>query len=159
MNNNKKDLRKLIKINEECIFHRKFPKKLRDYIFYELGGYGPWPYGYSDDELFSRIRGMAASFFEGTLDITMKEPIVLAEEHIGYLRDIYGDAMREQERLESRVRKLERELENNGISIVYTYDEGLNGYVENYYRSDDPEYLKLTYHPSNYTDRDELPFS
>ena len=159
MDSNKKVLRKLIKISEECIFHQKLPKKLRDYIIHELDGYGPWPYGYSEDELFSRIRGMAASFFEGTLDITMKEPVLLAEEHIGYLRDLYGGAMREQERLESRIRKLENELRNNGINIVYIYDEGINGYVDKYYRSDDPEYQKFICHSIACTDQDELPFS
>ena len=158
MDSHKKEIRKFIKINEEDIFRRKFPKKLCDYIFYELDGYDPWPYGFSEDEMYSQVQNIAASFFDGTLDTTMKEPLVLAEDHIHYLRDIYGDAMREQARLELRIQELEKELRKNGIRIVSTYDIENNGYVDKYYKFDDPEYLKLTEHFNTSMNQEKLPF-
>jgi len=159
MGSNKKELRRLIKIYEKQIFCRKFPKKLCDYIFYELDGYAPWPYEVPEDEEFSRIGGMAASFFAGTLDMTMKEPLLLAEEHIVYLREIYGDAMREQIRLESRISAMEKELSDNGIHVISVYDEEQNGYVDKYYRFDDPEYLKLVDRFTAHVAQEELPFT
>jgi len=114
MANNDKVIKRIIRELETEEFYEKFPKELKAYL-YDYYGEDPWPDPFTMEDIHCGIRESALAYIAGKLDVTIKPPLEKAREEIQYLRDLYGDAMRNIQDLESYINELHELLWSNGL--------------------------------------------
>lgn len=92
--------------------HEKFKK-------YLLKSYGqdPFPYEYSEQDLYTNIARDIRAYEAGELDLTVKKPSLQWKEEREYLQNLYIQKCYEVCRLEEYLDKLESILNKNGLDI------------------------------------------
>lgn len=111
-----REIKRIVKVQETCLFYRHFPRRLKMYLLAKYE-YGDWPYGYPEDDggLFSRIYADALSYFNGKLDTTVDPPMERAIKEIESTRELCCEAMQEKLELEAYIDELHELLWAHGL--------------------------------------------
>jgi len=98
----------------EKTYARPFPAELRCYLLREYAE-EPFPYEYSELDLYTRIDKDIRAYEAGKLDVTTKSPAVRWQEERRYLQNLFLEKAREAGHLADYVEQLERILSENGL--------------------------------------------
>ncbi|MCD8370036.1 MAG: hypothetical protein LUC94_06890 [Clostridiales bacterium] len=111
-----REIKRIVRVQETCLFYRRFPRRLKTYLLAKYE-YGEWPYGYPEDDgsLFSRIYADALSYFNDDFDATIEPPMVRAIKEIESTRELCCKAMQEKMELEAYIDELHELLWANGL--------------------------------------------
>ncbi len=122
---------KMIKVLETYTFNRPFPTELKRFLK-DRYSEEPWPYEYSEQDLYANIKEDAYAYFAGNLDVAIKTPLDKKELEIEYLRDLYGDAMCEINDLQKYIEELHELLWAHGLesSRMLHSDSHVGAYAE-----------------------------
>lgn len=106
---NKKIIRRL-----ENTYRRPFPDDLKRYL---LDKYSeePFPYVYSEQDLYTNICKDITDYESGKLDIKLKSLAERWEEERSYLRNIYIEKCNKEHDLEEYITELEHILSEHGL--------------------------------------------
>lgn len=105
---------KVIQTLETYTFKSPFPIELKRFLKDKYSE-EPWPYEYSEQDLYSNIKDDVAAYFAGNIDITIKTPLEKKDLEIEYLRGLYGDAMCEISDLQKDIEDLHELLWAHGL--------------------------------------------
>ena len=93
------------------------PKDLEDFVLEEYG-YDPFPYEYTEQDLYEQIRKLAMKYHDGLLDVTLKGCEQLLKQRFKELQDEYQFAMGKVRSLEVEVEKLKEMLLEHGEDVL-----------------------------------------
>ena len=84
-----------------------------------LNQYGeePFPYEYTEQDLYEQIRKLVCQYQTGILDTTVKSPMEILQSNYSSLKQDYADAMASIKKLELNIRSLKDVLHRNCIEI------------------------------------------
>jgi hypothetical protein len=93
---------------------KPFPEKLKNYL---LDKYGEelFPYGYSEQDLYTHVLKDIEAFESGNLVIVLRSPEEKWKEEKMYLQDLYIEKHNEVRKLEEYVAKLEKILSEHNL--------------------------------------------
>ncbi|MDP4182572.1 MAG: hypothetical protein Q8942_15970 [Bacillota bacterium] len=91
------------------------PKKFKKYLLVNYGQ-EPFPYEYSEQDLYTNIEKDISAYKAGELEVTLKKPSLLWKEEREYLQGLYAEKCHEVHRLEEYIVKLEDILSKNGLN-------------------------------------------
>jgi len=111
---NDMEIKRMIKNQETYLFHQRFPKELKAYL-YDSYGEDPWPYSFSEEDLYGGIKADAQAYFMEKLDVTIKPALEKKKAEIQELRELYSDAMGDIQDLEKYIGELHELLWANGL--------------------------------------------
>lgn len=98
--------------------HRKhLPEELKNYLLVKYAE-EPFPYEYSEQDLYTNIHHDIDSYDTGELDVSAKSPSERWQEEREYLQAIYIDKASEVRELLEHVAKLERMLSKHGLDVT-----------------------------------------
>ena len=104
----------------ETIYKKSIPDDLKKYLLvkYEQE---PFPYEFSEQDLYTNIERDIRDYETGELDVTVKSPSERWSEEREYLQNLYVEKSREARDLEDYVAELEhilseQSLESSGMS-------------------------------------------
>ncbi len=117
---NKKIIKKL-----ETTYRKHFPDEFKLYLLVQYGQ-EPFPYEYTEQDLYINIERDFHAYEAGLLDVTVKSPAERWQEEHEYLQNIYIEKFCEARDLTKYVAELERILSEHGLSLLYWLKEGLN---------------------------------
>lgn len=98
----------------ENVRRTHFPDKLKQYLLVEYAQ-EPFPYEYSEQDLYANIERDINAFESGSLDITIKTPSEQWQEEREYLQQLYFEKSCETRELLEYVAELEGILSKHGI--------------------------------------------
>jgi hypothetical protein len=93
---------------------KPFPEQLKDYLLDEYGE-EPFPYGYSEQDLYTHVLKDIAAFESGNLVIVPRSPEEKWKEEKMYLQGLYIEKHNEVRKLEEYVAKLEKILSEHNL--------------------------------------------
>lgn len=109
---------------------RSLKSNLRDSIAEELKQYllvkyaqEPFPYEYSEQDLYSNIERDINAFESNTLDVTIKAPSEQWQEEREYLQALYFDKSCETRELLEYITELERLLSEHGLESASMFEK------------------------------------
>jgi len=105
---------KVIRTLETYIFKHPFSAELKRFLKDQYSD-EPWPYEYSEQDLYAHIKKDVDAYFSGNIDITIKSPLEKKDLEIEYLRGLYGDAMCEVRDLQKTIEELHELLWAHGF--------------------------------------------
>lgn len=106
---NKRIIREL-----EHNYRMLFPKELKQYLLMTYGE-EPWPYEYSEQDLYTNIQKDLDAFQSDRLDTTIKNPSEAWQEERDYLRKLYIDKCSESRDQQEYINELEDLLLKYGL--------------------------------------------
>jgi intein/homing endonuclease len=106
---NKKIIKEL-----ENTYRAFFPNDLKRYLLVKYAE-KPFPYEYSEQDLYTNIEHDIRDYDAGNLDVTLKSPSERWREEREYLQNLYIEKSCEVHDLEEYVAKLEHMLLKHGI--------------------------------------------
>lgn len=106
---NKTMIRKL-----EHTYRRSFPVDLKKYLLVKYAE-EPFPYEFSEQDLYANLERDIHSYEAGKLDVTVKGPSVRWHEEREYLQNLYMEKHREVRDLEEYITELEHMLSEHGL--------------------------------------------
>lgn len=132
---------RIIRNLETYTFQRTLPKELKVYLN-DVYSEEPWPYEYSEQDLYTNIKQDINAYYAGKLDITIKTPLQKLELDNEYLRSLYGEAMTEIQDQSSYIDEIHELLWANGLeaSRMLHSEVHIGSYKEftmSYYRNND----------------------
>lgn len=93
------------------------PEDLEAYLLEEYSE-EPFPYEYTEQDLYEQIRKLVKKYHEGLLDVTLKGPELRLKQQYDALKDEYIDAMFKMRGLEDEVAKLKTMLMERGVDLL-----------------------------------------
>jgi len=106
---NKTVIRKL-----EHTYMRSFPDDLKRYLLVKYAE-EPFPYVFSEQDLYTNIQQDIRNYEAGELDVTVKSPTERWQEDREYLQSLYIEKSSEVRELEEYVAELENMLSEHGL--------------------------------------------
>lgn len=106
---NKTMIRKL-----EHTYRRSFPADLKKYLLVKYAE-EPFPYEFSEQDLYANIERDIHGYEAGKLDVTVKSPSERWHEEREYLQNLYMEKLREVRDLEEYITELEHMLSEHGL--------------------------------------------
>lgn len=107
-------INQMIKSLETYTYRQGFPKELTAYLK-DRYSEEPWPYEYSEQNLFTILMDDIDMYFKGELDTTIRTPIQKLLEQIEDLRELYCQSMYEIHDLNSYIDELHECLWAHGL--------------------------------------------
>jgi hypothetical protein len=98
----------------EYTYRRLFPDDLKRYLLVTYAE-EPFPYEYSEQDLYTNIRKDIRQYEAGRLDVKVKSPSERWQEERSYLQDLYIEKFREARELEEYAAELEQILSEHGL--------------------------------------------
>jgi hypothetical protein len=92
------------------------PEELEAF-FLDQYGEEPFPYEYTEQDLYEQIRKLIYQYQEGRLDISVKSPLEKIRMNYSYLQQEYADAMAKIKLMESENIYLKDLLQKNNIKV------------------------------------------
>lgn len=99
-------------IENKC--RKSFPDSLKKYLLVKYAE-EPFPYEFSEQDLYANIERDICNYEAGELDVTVKSPYERWQEEREYLQDLYIEKSREARDLEDYVAELEQILSEHGL--------------------------------------------
>ncbi len=93
---------------------KSFPKEFKRYVLVKYAE-EPFPYEYSEQDLYEHIRRDIRDYDEGNLDITVKSPSERCQEERDYLKTLYREQALTIRDFEDYIAELEHMLAENGL--------------------------------------------
>lgn len=90
------------------------PEELEAFLLVQYGQ-EPFPYEFSEQDLFTNIRHDICAYEVGELDLTIKSLSERWQEEHEYLQSLYIEKCREVSNLEEHIAKLEHMLSEHGL--------------------------------------------
>lgn len=106
---NKKMLKEL-----EPRYRNHFPDELKQYLLVQYGQ-EPFPYEFSEQDLYTNINHDIRAYEAGALDVTVKSPAQRWQEEREYLQNLYVEKALEVRELSDYVTDLENMLSEHGL--------------------------------------------
>ena len=98
--------------------HRKYlTGELKEYLLVKYGQ-EPFPYEFSEQDLYTNIDHDIHAYEAGELDVTVKSPSELWQEEREYLQNLYTAKACEVQELTGYVAELERILSEHGLETA-----------------------------------------
>lgn len=104
----------MIKRLEKYTYKQGFPEELIAFLNDKYSE-EPWPYEFSEQDLYSNIKRDINAYYAGTLDTTIKSPLQKFSDEIEDLRLLYGQNMDEIRDLNSYIDELHELLWAHGL--------------------------------------------
>jgi len=104
----------MIKSLEAYTYRQGFPKELTAYLK-DRYSEEPWPYEYSEQDLFANVMDDIDMYFKGTLDTTIRTPFQKLTDQIEDLRELYCQSMYDIHDLSSYIDELHEWLRAHGL--------------------------------------------
>ncbi|MDP3981810.1 MAG: hypothetical protein Q8Q33_10405 [Chlamydiota bacterium] len=104
----------MIKSLETYTYRQRFSKELTAYLK-DRYSEEPWPYEYSEQDLFANVMDDIDMYFKGKLDTTIRTPVQKLTEQIEDLRELYCHSMYEIHDLNSYIDELHEWLWAHGL--------------------------------------------
>jgi hypothetical protein len=98
----------------EHTYRRLFPDDLKRYLLMKYAE-EPFPYEYSEQDLYINIRNDIRHYEAGELDVTVKSPTERWQEERSHLQDLYIEKFREARDLEEYAAELEQIISEHGL--------------------------------------------
>jgi hypothetical protein len=98
----------------ERTYRRSFPNDLKRYLIVKYAA-EPFPYEYSEQDLYTNIQIDIRDYEAGNLDVTIKSPSERWQEEQENLQNLYIEKFCEARDLEEYVAKLEHILSEHGL--------------------------------------------
>lgn len=98
----------------ENTYRRLFPNDLKRYLLVKYAE-EPFPYEYSEQDLYTNIWNDINDYECGKLDVTIKSPSERWKEERDYLQNLYIEKLREARDLAEYVDELELILSKHGL--------------------------------------------
>jgi len=98
----------------ENTYRTLFPDNLKQYLLVKYAE-EPFPYKYSEQDLYTNIWNDIHNYESGKLDITVKSPVERWQEERNYLQNLYIEKLCEARNLEEYVAELEHILSEHGL--------------------------------------------
>jgi hypothetical protein len=95
--------------------HMNIPEELEDFLLEEYGE-EPFPYEYTEQDLYEQIRKMAMNYHKGLLSVALKEPELRLKQRYETLKDEYINAMYKVRSLEDEVENLKKSLQKQEVN-------------------------------------------
>lgn len=105
---------RMIKSLETYTYRQRFSKELTAYLK-DRYSEEPWPYEYSEQDLFANVMDDIDMYFKGKLDTTIRTPVQKLTEQIEDLRELYYQSMYEIHDLNSYIDELHEWLWAHGV--------------------------------------------
>ncbi len=106
--------------------HREFfPDDLKRYLLVKYAQ-EPFPYEFSEQDLYTNIENDIRAYGAGELDVSMKSPSEYWQEARNYLQSLYVEKCQETRELEEYIAKLERILNENNLKSPMMADHLIN---------------------------------
>lgn len=109
----------------ECTYRRSPHGELKQYLLVKYAE-EPFPYEYSEQDLYTNISNDIRDYEAGKLDATLKSPSECWQVEREYLQNLYIEKCLEARDLEEYVNKLERILSENGLKSSGIADRQIN---------------------------------
>ena len=106
---NKKMIKEL-----EATYRKYFPDELKQYLLVQYGQ-EPFPYEFSEQDLYTNIDHDIRAYEAGELDVTVKSPAERWQEERKYLQNLYIEKVCVVRELSDYVVDLERMLSEHGL--------------------------------------------
>lgn len=100
--------------NLEKKLRASIPEELKQYLLVKYAQ-EPFPYEYSEQDLYANIERDINAFESNTLDVTIKTPSERWQEEREYLQELYFEKSCETRELLEYVTELERLLSEHGL--------------------------------------------
>jgi hypothetical protein len=100
--------------NLENKLRASIPEELKQYLLVKYAQ-EPFPYEYSEQDLYANIERDINAFESNTLDVTIKAPSERWQEEREYLQELYFEKSCETRELLEYVTELERLLSEHGL--------------------------------------------
>jgi hypothetical protein len=100
--------------NLENKLRASIPEELKQYLLVKYAQ-EPFPYEYSEQDLYANIERDINAFESNTLDVTIKTPSERWQEEREYLQELYFEKSCETRELLEYVTELERLLSEHGL--------------------------------------------
>jgi len=107
-------INKIIIKDLEHRFRRLLPNELKTYLLIKYAR-EPFPYEFSEQDLYTNIQNDINSYDAGELDVTIKSLGERFREECQHLQKLYSDKCCELRRTEKYVRELEHILMKHGL--------------------------------------------
>lgn len=98
----------------EAAYRKRFPDELRRYLLAQYAE-EPFPYEFTDQDLYTHIRNDISAYEAGELDVTVKSPSELWQEEREYLQELFIAKAVEARELADYVVELEHMLQKHGL--------------------------------------------
>ncbi len=98
----------------EDTYRKHFPHELRQYLLVKYAD-EPFPYEFSEQDLYTNIRHDICAYEAGKLDVTVKSPSERWQEERKYLQNLYIEKACEARELADHLLELERMLSEHGL--------------------------------------------
>lgn len=98
----------------ENTYRKRFPDELKRYLLVKYAD-EPFPYEYSEQDLYTNIRHDICAYEAGKLDVTVKSPSERWKEEREYLQNLYIEKACEARELADYILKLESMLSEHGL--------------------------------------------
>jgi len=98
----------------ENIYKKSIPDDLKKYLLVKYAQ-EPFPYEFSEQDLYTNIERDIRDYEAGELDVTVKNPSERWLEEREYLQNLYIEKSREAHDLEDYVAELEKILAEHGL--------------------------------------------
>lgn len=114
---------KLIK-ELEARYRRHLAREIKEYLLVKYGQ-EPFPYEFSEQDLYTNIDHDIHFYETGELDVTIKSPSERWHEEREYLQNLYIAKAREAKELATYVADLERRLAEHGLKSAQMANRAL----------------------------------
>lgn len=98
----------------EHTYRKSFPNELKRYLLVKYAE-DPFPYEFSEQDLYANIQHDIRGYEAGELDVTVKSPTERWQEEREYLKTLYIEKSCEAPDLEEYVDELEQMLLDHGL--------------------------------------------
>lgn len=98
----------------EHTYRRSFPNDLKRYLLVKYAE-EPFPYEFSEQDLYTSIQKDIRDYEAGKLDVTIKSPSKRWQEEREYLKNLYIEKSCEARDLKEYVAELEQMLSDHGL--------------------------------------------
>lgn len=109
-------INKIIIKDFEHKFRRFLPKELKKYLLIKYAR-EPFPYEFSEQDLYSNIENDIYAYDAGELDVTIRSLGERWKDECQYLQRLYIEKCRELRRTEKHVQELEHLLTEHGLEF------------------------------------------
>jgi len=96
-------------------YHMNIPDELEAFLLEEYGD-EPFPYEYSEQDLYEQIRKMVMNYHKGLLSVALKGPELRLKEQYEALKDEYINEMYKVRSLEDEVENLKKLLQKQEVN-------------------------------------------
>ena len=96
---------------------KSIPGEFKKYLLVKYGQ-EPFPYEFTEQDLYANIERDVCDYAKGKLDITVKRPSERLREECDYLRDLCIEKLCEIRELEGYIAELEDKLTQHGLTTT-----------------------------------------